>query len=211
MLSAHMDIYQELDEGRIIVQDGTTLRSTRGILGADDRAGIAIILEISNEIHRTNFNGTLKIAFTVKEEIGLIGSQKLDPYFLADVDAAIVVDRRGTRDIVTSYAGIIPFCTEDYGRLLEEAGRLTGMADWKVTAGGSSDAKILSQKFSIPSVNLSAGYMNEHTDRETVDYLAAYETSKLIECVLSRHSIKSRQQTNERSESCHTELSTIFK
>jgi hypothetical protein len=29
--------------------------------------------------------------------------------FLQDVDAAIVVDRRGTRDIVTSYAGIVPF------------------------------------------------------------------------------------------------------
>jgi tripeptide aminopeptidase len=184
LLSAHMDIYQELEPERRIIQDGTILRSTEGILGADDRAGIAVILEIASKIHRTNFNGTLKVAFTVKEEIGLIGSQKLDPCFLADVDAAIVVDRRGTRDIVTSCASVIPFCPEEYGMLFEEAGRLAGMPDWRTTTGGSSDAKVLSQMFGIPSVNLSAGYTYEHTDSETVDYTATYETLKLIESVL---------------------------
>jgi tripeptide aminopeptidase len=195
LLSAHMDMYQELELERRIVQDGTVLRSTEGILGADDRAGIAIILEIAGKIHRTNFNGTLKIAFTVKEEIGLIGSQKLDPCFLADVDAAIVVDRRGTRDIVTSCAGVIPFCLEEYGILFEEAGRRAGMPDWRITSGGSSDAKILSQMFGIPSVNLSAGYLNEHTDSETVNYAATYETTKLIESVLHHQLIVEYSRT----------------
>ncbi|MET3289294.1 UNVERIFIED_CONTAM: tripeptide aminopeptidase [Brevibacillus sp. OAP136] len=190
LLSAHMDIYQELEEGRQIVQQGTVLSSTAGILGADDRAGIAIILEIVRNIHQTNFNGTLKIAFTVEEEIGLLGSQQLDPLYLADVDAAIVVDRRGTRDIVTSCGGIIPFCPESYGLLFEQAGAMAGMDDWKVTAGGSSDAKIFSQTFGIPSVNLSAGYRNEHTERETIDYLDSYQTVKLIEALLHNQLIE---------------------
>lgn len=194
LLSAHMDIYQELEEDRKIMEENTLLRSSSGILGADDRAGIAIIMEIVSRIHRTNFNGTLKLAFTVEEEIGLIGAQNLDPLFLADVDAAIVVDRRGKRDIVTSCAGIIPFCNEAYGQIFEEAGRLAGMEDWKVTAGGSSDAKILSQQFGIPAVNLSAGYMNEHTDQETVDYLAAYQTVNLIESVFRHQLITCRDK-----------------
>ncbi|WP_227937638.1 hypothetical protein [Alkalihalobacillus deserti] len=45
------------------------------------------------------------------------------------------------------------------------------------------DAKSFAE-FGIPSVNLSAGYLHEHTDDEVVDYKATYETVKLIEAVL---------------------------
>ncbi|HJV46990.1 MAG TPA: M20/M25/M40 family metallo-hydrolase [Bacillota bacterium] len=194
LLSAHMDIYQELEEDRQVIQEGTLLSSTKGILGADDRAGIAIILEVARNIHQTNFNGTLKIAFTVEEEVGLVGARKLDPHFLADVDGAVVVDRRGTRDIVTSCAGVIPYCPKSYGLLFEKAGALSNMPDWKMTKGGSSDTKILSQTFGIPSVNLSAGYQHEHSDQETLDYLAAYQTVKLIETLLHHQLIEMRTQ-----------------
>lgn len=189
LLSAHMDLYSELEAGRRIVRDGTQLSSTRGILGADDRAGIAVILELCRRIHRTNFNGTLKVALTVQEEVGLVGAQRLEPAFLEDVDAAIVIDRRGTRDIVTSCAGVTPFCSPAYGELFEEAGRLAGMPDWHMTPGGSSDARIYARQFGIPSVNLSAGYRYEHTEQETVDYLATYQTVKLIETVMHRQLI----------------------
>jgi len=37
LLSAHLDIYQELEEDRQIIQQGTLLSSTKGILGADVR------------------------------------------------------------------------------------------------------------------------------------------------------------------------------
>jgi hypothetical protein len=66
----------------------------------------------------------------------------------------IVVDRRGTRDIVTSYAGIVPFCDDDYGRIFETAGALASMPDWKMIPDGLSDAKVFAE-FGIPSVNLS--------------------------------------------------------
>lgn len=192
LLSAHMDLYEELAPDRQILQQGTVLSSSKGILGGDDRAGIAIILEVLRHFHQTNFNGTLKVAFTVKEEIGLIGAKKLDPSFLADVDAAIVVDRRGTRDIVTSCRGIIPFCPPSYGELFERAGVLANMPDWKITEGGSSDARILSEVFGIPAVNLSAGYQNEHTEEETLDYLASYQTVKLIVACLHHQLIKEK-------------------
>jgi tripeptide aminopeptidase len=94
----------------------------------------------------------------------------------------IVVDRRGTRDIVTSYAGIVPFCDDDYGRIFETAGALAGMPDSKITTGGLSDAKFFAE-FGIPSVNLSVGYEHEHTEFETLDYKAAFETVLLLETV----------------------------
>jgi tripeptide aminopeptidase len=58
------------------------------------------------------------------------------------------------RDIVTSYAGIVPFCDDDYGRIFETAGALAGMPDWKMIPDGLSDAKVFAE-FGIPSVNLS--------------------------------------------------------
>ncbi|WP_138418309.1 M20/M25/M40 family metallo-hydrolase [Aquibacillus sediminis] len=183
LLSAHMDTFEEFEVGRSLNERGTTLTSSAGILGADDRAGIAVILELLYRLERTNFNGTIKVAFTVKEEIGCVGSQDIDTCFLEDVNSAIVIDRRGTRDIVTSYADIIPFCSESYGKIFEQAGKLAGMPDWKITAGGLSDARSFAEK-GIPSVNLSAGYMHEHTDAETVDYKATFETVKLIETAL---------------------------
>ncbi|MDQ0337421.1 hypothetical protein J2S00_000191 [Caldalkalibacillus uzonensis] len=189
LISAHMDIYEDIKPGRTIIENGTQLFSSEGILGADDRAGIAVILEVLSRIQRTNFAGTFKIAFTVKEETGCIGSKQIDPHFIEDADAAIVADRRGTRDIVISYGGMIPFCPQSYGHLFEQADALCGMYDWRMTAGGLSDAKVFAEK-GIPSVNLSVGYMNEHSKEETLDYRAAYETAKLIESVLHHNLIK---------------------
>jgi tripeptide aminopeptidase len=193
LLSAHMDTVEEIVADRVIIEEGTILKSSEGILGADDRAGIAVILEILAKIHHTNFNGTIKVAFTIEEEIGCRGARDIDPEFLEDVDGAIVIDRRGTRDIVTSYANVFSFCNEEYGQLFEQAGRMAGMNDWRMTPGGLSDAKIFAE-FGIPSVNLSAGYSFEHTDSETVNYKATYETCKLVEAVLHNRLIPQKNQ-----------------
>jgi tripeptide aminopeptidase len=100
----------------------------------------------------------------------------------------IVVDRRGTRDIVTSYTGIVPFCDDDYGRIFETAGALAGMPDWKITPGGLSDAKVFAE-FGNRTVNLSVGYEHEHTEFETLDYKAALETVLLLEAVFENNMI----------------------
>lgn len=192
LLSAHMDIYSELEDNRKIVEKGTILSSSSGILGADDRAGIAAVISILKRIPDSNFSGEIKVAFTVEEEVGCVGSRNISPGFLANVDAAIVFDRRGNRDIVTSYANYTRFCTTEFGELFEEAGRLVGMPDWKVTAGGLSDARVFSE-YDIQSVNLSVGYQHEHTDLETVDYAETLETVRLVEGILDCGLIKKRE------------------
>ncbi|NHN34310.1 M20/M25/M40 family metallo-hydrolase [Paenibacillus agricola] len=78
LLSAHMDTVVSFVPGRRIVwEDNDILRSSEGILGADDRAGIAILLEVIERMDRLSFNGTLKIAFTRDEERGRIGSNEI--------------------------------------------------------------------------------------------------------------------------------------
>lgn len=78
LLAAHTDTVkpgkniQPIIKGNVIKTDGTT------ILGGDDKANIAIILEILSALKESNVKVPLEIVFTVGEEIGLIGSQNLD-------------------------------------------------------------------------------------------------------------------------------------
>lgn len=69
------------------------------ILGADDKAGITIILAALREILASSMpHGELQIVFTIAEEIGLYGAQYLD-YSLLSANWGYVFD--GGRDIGT--------------------------------------------------------------------------------------------------------------
>lgn len=78
-LSAHMDtvgpgegIKPRIEDG-IIKSDGTT------ILGSDDKSGVAVIVETIRTIKENGVpHGDIEIAFTICEEIGLLGSKHID-------------------------------------------------------------------------------------------------------------------------------------
>lgn len=79
LLSAHTDSVppchgiQPRIEGDVIRSDGTT------ILGGDDRAGIAGIVEALVAVHEDRLpHRPIEIAFTAQEEPGLVGSAALD-------------------------------------------------------------------------------------------------------------------------------------
>jgi len=79
MFSAHMDTVvpgkniNPLCDGEKIVSDGKT------ILGADDKAAIAALLESLHIIKEKNIShGDIEIIFTICEEIGLHGAKNLD-------------------------------------------------------------------------------------------------------------------------------------
>lgn len=186
LLNAHLDTVEEFVENRSIVKEDGIWSSSEGILGADDRAGVAVLLTLAETLHhKSTFSGKIKFVFTIEEEIGLMGAKKVDEYFLWGTDAAIVVDRRGTGDIVTSCGGFIPFCDEAYGELIEKVAKEAGVNGWQCTQGGSSDTRIWAQH-GIQSVNLSAGYNNEHMDAEYLDIRACYGTVQLIQAVLGK-------------------------
>ena len=79
MFSAHMDTVvpgkniKPICEGEKIVSSGKT------ILGADDKAAIAALLEALHIIKENNIScGDIEILFTICEEIGLKGAKNLD-------------------------------------------------------------------------------------------------------------------------------------
>lgn len=182
LLNAHMDTVECFPVDREIIKEGAIWSSNHGILGADDRAGVAVVLEVAKWLETARFSGNVKFVFTVGEEEGLVGARALDDSFLWDVDAAIVVDRRGTGDIVVSCGGYIPFCHEKYGQFFEEVAGRKGLTGWKTTPGGSSDTRVWAEH-GIQSVNLSVGFMTEHTNEESLDVEACYNTLKLVQGV----------------------------
>ncbi|MEH6948837.1 M20/M25/M40 family metallo-hydrolase [Bacillus sp. JJ634] len=185
LLNAHLDIVDELEPNRMIIKEGHIWSSSKGILGADDRAGVAVLLHIAEQLASSSFNGKVKFIFTVEEECGLVGARQIDDYFLWGTDAAIVVDRRNKGDIVISCGGYMPFCDKAYGAFFENVAKAEELNGWRCTNGGSSDTRIWAEH-GIQSVNLSVGYGNEHTEDEFLDVSAAYATGKLIKGVFER-------------------------
>lgn len=202
LLNAHLDTVVPIDPGRIILKENNIWTSSSGILGADDRAGVAVLLQMARNLEKSSFRGTVKFILTVEEEIGLVGAQHVDEYFLWDIDAAIVLDRRGTGDIVVSGGGYIPFCDEIYGQFMEAAAVKTGLKNWKCTNGGSSDTRIWAAH-GIQSVNLSVGYFNEHTSDEKLDVEGCYNTVKLVEEVFEGAQELRRALTGRDSNKLH--------
>jgi tripeptide aminopeptidase len=79
LLSAHMDTVipgegvRPIVEGDVIRTDGTT------VLGGDDKSGCAIICEVLRVLRDDRIpHGDLEIAFTICEEVGLLGAKHLD-------------------------------------------------------------------------------------------------------------------------------------
>lgn len=176
LLSAHMDTVRAVVKDREIINNNGIISSSKGALGADDRAGIAIILAVLRNLKRIDFNGTIKVAFSREEEIGCIGSGKINAEWYDDVDLAIVVDRRDSRDIVVGCG--MAFCSNEVGNFMTEVGKMVDM-DWKCVEGGISDAMTFSYN-NINSINLSAGYFNEHTSDEFVIIDNMRDTTRLI-------------------------------
>lgn len=184
LLSAHMDTVSDFAPGRRIMWEGDTIRSSAGILGADDRAGIAILLETMARIRLAGLRGTIKAAFTCAEEIGRIGSRLIASEWLDGIDMAVVADRRNRRDIVTS-CSLMSYCPPETGAFWEETARGIGQSGWRVCRGGISDA-VTYAEHGIPSVNLSCGYQHEHTPDEELYWPSLEDTTRLITAGLWR-------------------------
>lgn len=78
MLSAHMDCVEPCAGVEPVVQDGVIKSAGNTILGADDKAGVAAILEglrvvIENKLPHSG----IQVIFTVSEEAGLDGSKHI--------------------------------------------------------------------------------------------------------------------------------------
>lgn len=79
LLLAHMDTVVPGNNIHPIVTDGIIHTDGTTILGADDKAGIAVILDILAYLNQNNIpHGRLEILITAGEESGLVGAKAFD-------------------------------------------------------------------------------------------------------------------------------------
>lgn len=77
-------------EGDLITSDGET------VLGADDKAGVAVLIELMERIVGGGVtHGPIDLLFTVAEEKGLLGARNLDWSLVPRPDYAYVLDAEG--------------------------------------------------------------------------------------------------------------------
>jgi len=81
--NAHMDTVEPGREIKILFKDGIFHSDGTTVLGADDKAAIAILIEAARLLKEHNVShGPIEFLFTVCEEIGLLGAKSLDPALL---------------------------------------------------------------------------------------------------------------------------------
>lgn len=140
-----------------ICTDGTT------ILGADDKAGVAVMLYMMEH----NIPGIYY--FFMGEERGCIGSSavasELESFpFLNGVKKVISFDRRNYHSIITYQMGGV-CCSDEFAKELASALNAAGM-DMKLDPTGILTDSACFMDDMPEITNISVGYFNEHTGEE---------------------------------------------
>ncbi len=95
MLSVHMDTVEPAEGVVPVLKDGVFTSAGETILGADDKAGIAEILEALEVLREESIpHGPLEVVVTVCEEIGLTGAKHLD-FSLLSARRGLALDTSG--------------------------------------------------------------------------------------------------------------------
>jgi len=96
VLSAHMDCVEPCRGVAPVVRDGAVFSAGDTVLGADDKAGIAVIIESCRRACESDAPlPTIRVILSVKEEVGLHGAKSLSAGDLEGVDLCLVLDAEG--------------------------------------------------------------------------------------------------------------------
>ncbi|EGU38237.1 hypothetical protein VII00023_08194 [Vibrio ichthyoenteri ATCC 700023] len=101
-LSAHMDTVTPCEKITIVEEGDWIKTDGKSVLGGDDKAGIAVILDaLITLASNTSPHPSIVAIFTIAEEVGLKGAKALDFSRLPSIDLAYVIDAGG--EIGTAY------------------------------------------------------------------------------------------------------------
>lgn len=148
-------------DGGYIKTDG------KSILGADDKAGMVILLNmIEHKVPGLYY-------FFIGEEVGCIGSRKasLRTSFFQNYDRIISFDRRGTTSVITHQSSRRT-CSDSFANALSAEFSKRGIwvkpDDTGVYTDSAEFASVIKE-----CTNISVGYGKEHTNQEyqDIDYL----------------------------------------
>lgn len=161
---AHLDQRtNEYTQVPVIVSEDWVYSLGNNILGADNLAGVAVLLYMY--AHRVP--GQYHLFFG--EEDGGIGSHELASQMALSgdtFDLAVSFDRRGTQSLVTHQMGT-RMCSSELEDALIQAFEDEGIMLHPDPTGVFTDcASFFDEGVTVQSVNISVGYENEHTSRE---------------------------------------------
>lgn len=95
VFSAHLDCVEPCENVEPVVRDGEVFSAGETVLGADDKCGVAAIIETMETLAEEHLDHPdITVVMTVAEEVGLTGAKALDP---ADIhgDLCLVLDADG--------------------------------------------------------------------------------------------------------------------
>lgn len=168
MFTCHLDTATIANTDIVHIFDGDYIKTDgKTILGADDKAGVTIMLHmIENEVPGLYY-------FFVGEEVGCVGSKKVAESFKSEkpenITKVISFDRRGTSSIITHQFSQ-RCCSNEFGealaKLLNESEK-TFLYRNDSTGIHTDSAQFI--RIYPECTNISVGYYSEHTFLEKQD------------------------------------------
>jgi tripeptide aminopeptidase len=105
LFSVHMDTVEPGGQVVPVLRDGVFYSSGDTILGADDKAGIAELIEALEVVHEQGIpHGPIEVVVTIAEEIGLVGAKHLN-YGLLKARRGFALDTGGVDQMVLKAPG----------------------------------------------------------------------------------------------------------
>jgi putative aminopeptidase FrvX len=165
---SHTDTVHHINENLTVIENKEShligIDSETGLplgIGGDDKCGVYLCLEMLDKLD------TVKVAFFVGEEFGMIGSKEADPEFFKDVCYAIQFDSPYGNTMSLTLRGQYLFDKESkFGDTVSPILIERGITEWQHHP--YTDAYQLITKFDFPCLNIAAGYHMYHTKDEYV-------------------------------------------
>lgn len=177
--SAKQKVNHKIDD-RFIYTDGNS------ILGADDKAGVVILLSMIE----SNIKGLYY--FFIGEERGCVGSRKLSDKHRSNpidsINKVVSFDRRGYDSVIThqlSGRG----CSDEFAKELSvqlntiSEKLLDKSFTYKPDPTGIYTDSAQFTEIYAECTNISVGYRNEHTTQENQDIIFLEELSKVVQVI----------------------------
>jgi len=170
MFTCHLDTADYIQtKVNHILKDNFVYTDGTSILGADDKAGMTVILYlIEKQVPGLYY-------FFIGEEVGCIGSRALSnrwktTEFSKYINKCVSFDRRGTTSVITYQFGG-RCCSDEFGlNLANELNKSNGLQmkldDTGILTDSAQFVDIIPE-----CTNISVGYYNEHTSKERQDIL----------------------------------------
>lgn len=180
---AHLDINQKtitddfsiLEAGNYIIGIDNNTGTQIG-LGHDDKTGVYFALQALKKFKN------IKCFFPLDEEVGLVGSRNSMDSFFGDVGFFLQLDRRGYSDIshYTNGHDVVDRATK------LELEKLICKYNFNWVSTVSTDIGYLTERHETQGTNMSCGYKDEHTEKETLNVLRYMTSEKLGLAILKK-------------------------